>query len=91
MTLGYGLRYRKRNNKNMIHTQKGEIVFERRIFGTMLFLVLLLMTCNAMAADSLYTIGPGDTLEISVWRDDSLSREVADKKISRYFTFFVFF
>ena len=29
-----------------------------------------------MAAPSVYTIGPGDTLEISVWRDESLSREV---------------
>jgi polysaccharide export outer membrane protein len=34
------------------------------------------MVCDAMAANSVYTIGPGDTLEISVWRDESLSREV---------------
>jgi polysaccharide export outer membrane protein len=39
-------------------------------------LTFLVITCNAMAVDSVYAIGPGDTLEISVWRDDSLSREV---------------
>jgi polysaccharide biosynthesis/export protein len=38
--------------------------------------LLLLSVCNAMAAQSAYTIGPGDTLEISVWRDESLSREL---------------
>jgi polysaccharide export outer membrane protein len=39
-------------------------------------LVLLLAAGDAIAAESVYTIGPGDTLEISVWRDESLSREV---------------
>lgn len=38
--------------------------------------LFLFMVCDATAADTNYTIGPGDTLEISVWRDDSLSREV---------------
>jgi polysaccharide biosynthesis/export protein len=36
----------------------------------------LLTIGNSMAADSVYTIGPGDKLEISVWRDESLRREV---------------
>lgn len=39
-------------------------------------LVLFLIASHANAADTTYTIGPGDTLEISVWRDESLSREV---------------
>jgi len=39
-------------------------------------LALFLITGHANAADTTYTIGPGDTLEISVWRDESLSREV---------------
>lgn len=38
--------------------------------------VVIFMAGNAMAIDSVYTIGPGDTLEISVWRDTSLSRDL---------------
>jgi polysaccharide export outer membrane protein len=51
-------------------------MFMRRFFWNSICLILLLMVCDAMAANSVYTIGPGDTLEISVWRDESLSREV---------------
>ena len=43
------------------------------------FLVLLpLVWANAVAfgQDSAYLIGPGDKLEISVWKDESLSRVV---------------
>jgi polysaccharide export outer membrane protein len=39
-------------------------------------LFFLLLISDAIAANSVYTIGPGDTLEISVWRDESLSRQV---------------
>lgn len=38
-------------------------------------LIILLTAYDALAAGT-YTIGPGDTLEISVWRDESLSREI---------------
>ena len=38
--------------------------------------ILLLTAYDALAVGMTYTIGPGDTLEISVWRDDSLSREI---------------
>ena len=39
--------------------------------------VLFFSLCQAMAAEeSKYIIGPGDVLEISVWRDESLSRTV---------------
>ena len=39
------------------------------------------------AGDSLYLIQPGDLLEISVWREEYLEREVSvqpDGRISRY-------
>ncbi len=53
------------------------MVIISRVVRISFFPVLfLLIACDAMAADSFYTIGPGDTLEISVWRDESLSREV---------------
>ena len=39
-------------------------------------MVSLLIVGTVQATESVYTIGAGDTLEISVWRDDSLSREV---------------
>jgi polysaccharide export outer membrane protein len=56
--------------------RQGGVVNIQRCFWNSICLFLLLMVGDAMAVDSIYTIGPGDTLEISVWRDDSLSREV---------------
>ena len=38
--------------------------------------LFVFIVSNALASESVYTIGPGDELEISVWRDESLSREV---------------
>ncbi len=40
--------------------------------------LLLLVVANdaALAKEATYFIGPGDTLEISVWKDESLSRQV---------------
>ena len=47
---------------------------------TCIFLFLLtameLVGNSVMAAESRYRIGPGDVLEISVWKDEGLSREV---------------
>jgi len=43
------------------------------------FIVLLLLiiaNTDTYARESTYHIGPGDVLEISVWKDESLSREV---------------
>ncbi len=39
------------------------------------FLVFIL-TSVTFADENFYTVGPGDVLEISVWKDESLSREV---------------
>ena len=45
--------------------------------GTAFWLLIFMgIACEAKAVETLYSIGPGDTLEISVWRDDTLSREV---------------
>jgi polysaccharide export outer membrane protein len=47
--------------------------------GCQVCLACLLVICcytNLLAAEGKYLIGPGDVLEISVWRDESLSREV---------------
>ena len=55
--------------------QEVKKVFCRRLFWNTVC-VFLLIVCHADAAESVYTIGPGDTLEISVWRDESLSRDV---------------
>ena len=39
-------------------------------------LIFIGIADQAMAVETFYSIGPGDALEISVWRDDTLSREV---------------
>jgi len=39
-------------------------------------LVIATTISGAVAADELYRIGPGDVLEISVWKDEELSRQV---------------
>jgi polysaccharide biosynthesis/export protein len=40
------------------------------------FVLAVCGTIEALAADSSYRIGPGDTLEISVWKDAALSRTI---------------
>jgi polysaccharide biosynthesis/export protein len=55
--------------------QEVKKVLNRRLFWNTVC-VFLLIVCHVDAAESVYTIGPGDTLEISVWRDESLSRDV---------------
>jgi polysaccharide export outer membrane protein len=39
-------------------------------------LLLILLSSNTLAADKPFHIGPGDILEISVWKDPELSRKV---------------
>lgn len=44
--------------------------------GIFLCLVLIISNFNAFAAEKPFYIGPGDVLEISVWKDAELSRNV---------------
>lgn len=45
-------------------------------FCTLVFLTLIVTHSTALAKESTYCIGPGDILEISVWKDESLTREI---------------
>lgn len=56
--------------------KEGQVTIKRSLLVMGVFLIFLLTVGNAIAADPIYTIGPGDTLEISVWRDESLHREL---------------
>ena len=49
---------------------------KKKFFFGSVFLLLVIANSVIMAAESTYQIGPGDVLEISVWKDDSLSREL---------------
>lgn len=55
---------------------RGESMLKSRLYWNSICLFLLLTAADALAVESFYTIGPGDTLEISVWRDETLSRDV---------------
>jgi polysaccharide export outer membrane protein len=46
------------------------------IASIFLCVILIALNTNAIAADKAYHIGPGDILEISVWKDPNLSRQV---------------
>jgi len=45
-------------------------------FCTVLFSFLILSNSTTLAAEQFYHMGPGDVLEISVWKDPDLSRQV---------------
>ena len=49
---------------------------KKEVFLIFVFLVLVIGNSTAFAVGSSYHIGPGDVLEISVWKDESLSRKV---------------
>ncbi len=49
---------------------------KKSIFYVLAFLLLAITDSVALAKESTYCIGPGDVLEISVWKDESLSRQV---------------
>ena len=49
---------------------------EKKFFYILMVLLLVVMNAVALAGEGKYHIGPGDTLEISVWKDESLSRKV---------------
>jgi len=57
----------------------------RKIAYMVVIFLIPIMFGKELSAAGIYHIGPGDHLEISVWRDDSLSRVVVvppDSKIS---------
>ncbi len=49
---------------------------KKKVFFGSVFLLLVIANAVALAAESTYQIGPGDILEISVWKDESLTREL---------------
>jgi len=49
---------------------------KKKVFFGSVFLLLVVANAVALAAGSTYHIGPGDVIEISVWKDESLSREL---------------
>ena len=49
---------------------------KKKVFFGSVFLLLVVANAVALAAESTYQIGPGDVLEISVWKDESLTREL---------------
>jgi polysaccharide export outer membrane protein len=49
---------------------------KRRILISLVLWVMAGQCVTAFAAGDAYRLGPGDILEISVWKDESLSREV---------------
>jgi polysaccharide export outer membrane protein len=46
------------------------------ISSVFLCVILIVLNTGAIAADTPYHIGPGDILEISVWKDPNLSRQL---------------
>ena len=46
------------------------------ILYSLLFMFLASLSAPVFAAGSTYDIGPGDILEISVWKDESLTRQI---------------
>ena len=49
---------------------------KKKVFFGSVFLLLVVANAVALAAETSYQIGPGDVLEISVWKDESLSRQL---------------
>jgi polysaccharide export outer membrane protein len=49
---------------------------KKKVIFCSVILSLLIANAVAFAAESTYQIGPGDVLEISVWKDESLTRKL---------------
>ena len=57
-------------------TNSMRYVMKKVFMFVSLLLAVAIGSSSVMAAESRYYIGPGDILEISVWKDEGLSREV---------------
>jgi polysaccharide export outer membrane protein len=51
-------------------------VKNKSLFFSVIFLFVTIAATAVFAKDSTYNIGPGDILEISVWKDESLTKQV---------------
>ena len=49
---------------------------KKLFFYISIFILLIIANTDTYATENTYPIGPGDILEISVWKDESLTREV---------------
>lgn len=49
---------------------------KRIVSGLLVFLLFMALNSPVLAAERAYHIGPGDVLEISVWKDPELSRKL---------------
>lgn len=49
---------------------------KKRIFTAFLLLLALALPGSLMAEEGAYRIGPGDEIEISVWKDQNLTRQI---------------
>lgn len=53
-----------------------EVQMKRFILCILFIFLIIVSTITSYAAETLYYIGPGDVLEISVWKDPELSRTI---------------
>jgi polysaccharide biosynthesis/export protein len=55
---------------------KKENTVKNKIVTTLVFLLLIITDIGALAGEASYRIGPLDVLEISVWKDENLKRQI---------------
>jgi polysaccharide export outer membrane protein len=63
-------------SRNFYNSGKGDVSMKRTLLQLLLIACILNIFSLTPAAAKPYTIGPGDVLEISVWRDENLSRQL---------------
>jgi polysaccharide export outer membrane protein len=62
--------------KIILELHRKDSSMKKKRFFFFVHLLFALLPVIALAEESIYRIGPGDVLEISVWKDESLSRQV---------------
>jgi len=62
---------------NTLQYQEEDVKIKKTIIPIIIFLILLVADYHdVLAKVNTYRIGPGDVIEISVWKDESLSRQI---------------